>query len=158
MRNDGKLPGQSADDEKQSSEEEDQSDEKSDSDEEEDEDESSDEEEEDVSQNDANEAQEQCNHECIHTSLLVPKGCESFWIKVSQNHYLSSSFFGFKPAQLEELYSICKDEISQHNWRGMKLKRKTTTKYNLYIIFLISFYWLKCYPTMKVLEGLTCTN
>lgn len=119
---------------------------------------SSDEEGEDASQNDVNEAQEQCNHECIHTSVLVPKGCQSFWIKVSQNQYLSSSFFGFKPADLEELYNICRDKIRQHNWRGTKLKCKTRTKYNLYIIFLISFYWLKCYPTMKVLEGLTCIN
>ena len=78
MRNTGNLPGQLADDEKRSSEEEDPSDPESDSDEEEDEDESSDEEEEDSNQNEANKAQKQCNHKYVHTSLLVPEGCESF--------------------------------------------------------------------------------
>ena len=91
MRNDRNLPGQLADDEKQSSEEEDPSDQESDSDEGEDEVDSSDEDGEDNTQNDANDTQNQCNHECIHTSLLVPEGCESFWIKVvhCQYSYLS---------------------------------------------------------------------
>ena len=93
MRNEGILPGQLADNEKQSSEEEDPSDQESDSDEGEDEVESSDEDGEDNTQNDANDTQNQCNHECIHTSLLVPKGCESFWIKVAHHQYLSFSFF-----------------------------------------------------------------
>ena len=124
MRNNGNLPGQLADDEKRSSEEEDPSDPESDSDEEEDEVGSSDEEGSDSNQNDANEPQNQCNHECVHTSLLVPEGCESFWIKVSHHQYLSTSFFGFQPEHLEELYNLCKDEISQQNWWGTKSKQK----------------------------------
>ena len=103
MRNNKSLPGQLADDEKGSSEEEDPSNQESDSDDSEDEVDSSEDEAEDNNQNEADDAQKQSNHECIHTSLLVPEGCESFWIKVSHHQYLSSSFFGFTPEHLEEL-------------------------------------------------------